>query len=104
MGVAAYNRGTKAISDGVTADHPGRRVEFEIMDRLNHLQKSAKAQAPFGPIHFVTDHHGTWAMCPVSGFGYVYTTLEMAIQAWLVDITGCDRSGSEIVWVASPRK
>ncbi len=97
MGIAAYNRGSAALSREIDADQ--RPVEFEIMDRLNALPKYADAGKPFGPIQFVHDsvRQGFWAECPVTGFGFCYRTLSEAIRRWRVQIVAFDRG----IWRAA---
>ena len=98
MGVAAYNRGTTALSRMI--DGGRRPVEFEIMDRLNSLEKYPDAGRPFGTIQFLHDSRGFWvAECPITGFGFFYKTLTEAVRRWLVTITAFDNGK----WLASPR-
>lgn len=94
MGIAAYNRGTQALARQIDSER--RSVEFEVMERLNALPKFADAGTPFGPINFVSDHGGFWAQCPVTGFGYWYSTLSEAMQRWRVQIVAYDNG----VWKA----
>ena len=94
MGVAAYNRGSKAISDHISRE--ARPIEFQMMDMLNALPKYADAGTPFGPIHFVFSHGGCWAECPRTGFGYHYKTLHEAVKRWNVVVVGF----SDGAWLA----
>ena len=89
MGIAAYNRGSAALSREIDADQ--RPVEFEIMDRLNALPKYEDAGKPFGPIEFVYDYRGFWvAQCPRTGFGFFYDTCAEAVRRWRVRIVAFD--------------
>ncbi len=97
MGIAAYNRGSNAISNQIDAQ--ARPVEFEIMERLNALPKYADAGTPFGPIQFIAGNGGFWAECPKSGFGFAYTTLAEAVRRWKVQIVAFDCG----VWKANIR-
>lgn len=94
MGIAAYNRGSKAISERIASDQ--RPAEFEVMDVLNALPKYADAGKPFGPIQFAAGNGGFWAQCPVTGYGFWYSTLHEAIKRWRVTIVGFDCG----VWLA----
>jgi hypothetical protein len=86
MGIAAYNRGTAAMSAQI--DRQRRAVEFEVMETLNALPKYADAGLPFGPIQFIYDTRGFWvAECPITGFGFFYDTLHEAVKRWRVTIT-----------------
>ena len=85
MGAAAYNRGTKALSDQI--DHEARDSGFVLMADLNAMPKNEGAPKPFGPIHFTYGHGGYWAECPTTGRGYHYKTLRAAVAAWRVTIT-----------------
>ena len=98
MGAAAYNRATYAIRRSIEADD--RRVEFEIMERLNGLPKRADAGTPFGPIQFESGNKGVWAVCPRTGFGFWYRTPPEAVTRWNVQIVEYD-SG---VWRAEPNQ
>jgi hypothetical protein len=84
MGVAAYNRGSVALSREIDAE--ARPVEFEIMERLNALPKYEDAGTPFTSIQFVVGNGGFWAQCPRTGFGFWYATLPEAIKRWRVRI------------------
>ncbi len=88
MGVAAYNRGSNAISNQISAE--SRPVEFEIMERLNALPKYADAGKVFGVIQFESGNNGVWAVCPRTGFGFWYRTLPEAIRRWKVHIVAFD--------------
>ena len=96
MGIAAYNRGSKAISDLIDADQ--RPVEFDMMDMLNGLTKYYDAGTPFMPINFVPANGGFWAQCPVTGFGFWYPTLHEAVKRWRVTITGFTNG----IWLGEP--
>jgi hypothetical protein len=89
MGIAAYNRGSRVISQRIDAEM--RPVEFEMMERLNALPKYEDAGTPLGPINFIYDPRGFWsAECSVTGFGFWYKTLHEAVRRWNVTITGFD--------------
>lgn len=96
MGIAAYNRGSKLISDQIQND--ARAVEFQMMDELNALPRSGDAQVAWGPLYFTFSHGVCWAECPVSGFGYAYPSLRKAIKAWRVTITEFNNG----IWVGVP--
>lgn len=89
MGIAAYNRGSAAISAHIDADR--RAVEFEIIEHLNSLEKYPDAGIPFGPINFVPYHSGWLAECPVTGSGFYYQNIREAVRRWQVTITGFDK-------------
>ncbi len=94
MGIAAYNRGSLAISRQI--DTEARPVEFEMMERLNALPKYRDAGKPFGPIQFVFANGGFWAQCPITGYGFWYRTLTEAVQRWRVQIVAFENG----VWLA----
>lgn len=89
MGIAAYNRGTSAISAHIDAGK--RPVEFDIMDVLNSLEKYPDAGMLLGNIHFPQHQGGFIAECPVTGFGFWYPTLHEAVKRWKVRIVGCNK-------------
>lgn len=99
MGIAAYNRGSAAISAQIDRDQ--RPAAFVLMDELNAMPKADKAPTPFGPVQFVFSHGGCWAQCPVTGFGYFYADLRQAVKAWNVEVTGYD--ANQNMWTAIPR-
>jgi hypothetical protein len=94
MGAAAYNRGSRAISNQIDAG--ARPVEFVLMDDLNAMAKNETAKKPFGPIHFISSHGGWFAECPKTGFGYWYASLRQAVRAWRVTIVGYENG----IWLA----
>jgi hypothetical protein len=97
MGVAAYNRSSDVIRRRI--EDEARPAEFEVMDRLNALEKYPDAGTPFGPIQFVFSHGGCWAQCPIKGSGFWYKSLYEAVRRWRVDIVGF-KDGA---WNAVPR-
>ena len=97
MGIAAYNRGSSALSNSLDRE---ARVEFEIMDNLNALVKFPDAGTPFGPIWFSAGNGGVWAECPVSGKGFWYRTIHEAVRRWNVQIVGFEYNH----WIAQPIK
>lgn len=88
MGVAAYNRGSRALRR--TIDATSRPAAFEVMERLNALPKDPSAGQPFGPIDFVQGNGGWWATCPVTGFGFWYRDLATAVRRWRVALVSYD--------------
>lgn len=88
MGVAAYNRGSNAISQRISME--SRPAEFELMDVFNSLAKYPDAGTPFGPIHFVPFRDGWFAECPRTGYGFWYPTIHEAIKRWNVRVVGFD--------------
>lgn len=88
MGIAAYHRGSAALSREIDAE--ARPVEFEILEWLNALPKYGDAGTPFGPIQFVSGNNGVWAVCPRTGFGFWYHTLPEAVKRWRVQIIAFD--------------
>ena len=98
MGIAAYNRGSEAIRNQLYGER--RPIEFEIMDLLNALPKFPDAGRVFGPIEFTPDsqRNCVWAECPVTGFGFPYSTLHEAVKRWLIEIVGFDNG----TWKAIP--
>lgn len=86
MGIAQVHRGDAAISRQI--DDNRRPVEFEIMDRLNEIEKAQDALRPFGPIVFVEGSGGYWAECQTTGYGYWYANLRTAVANWRVIIIG----------------
>jgi len=96
MGIAAYNRGSAAISRQISAE--ARDPIYVMMDELNALPKAHKAPKPFGPVQFVSGHGGWWAECPITGFGYWFKTLRKAVRAFRVELRNYDNG----VWLGVP--
>jgi hypothetical protein len=99
MGIAAYNRGTAALSARIDAE--ARPVEFEIIERLNALPKFVDAGTPFSKIRFIASRNGFWAQDAVKGdygFGFWYATLPEAVQRWRVTIVAFEHGA----WLAEP--
>lgn len=88
MGIAAYNRGSQAISQKIDAEM--RPTEFEVMDIFNGLPKFEDAGKPFGSVRIVSGNGGFWIECQKSGFGYWYPTLWEIARRWKVTIVGFD--------------
>lgn len=88
MGIAAYNRGSRAIARDIASQ--SRPVEFEIMEWLNALPKYPDAGTPFTNVQFVSGNKGVWIICPRTGYGFWYRTLPEAIRRWKVRIVGYD--------------
>ncbi len=84
MGIAAYNRGSAAISRQIESE--ARPAAFEVIDRLNATQRHRGAAAPFGDVHISRGNGGWWAACPTTGYGFHYACLRSLMAAWLVDI------------------
>lgn len=96
MGVAAFNRGSKAIREHIAAGD--RPAAFVFMEHLNSLEKCPDAGTPFSNIQFVFGHKVWWAECPTTGYGYCYLSLREAVRRWKVQVVGY-RDG---MWIAEP--
>ena len=98
MGVAAYNRSSqvirKRIADG---DRP---VEFEIMERLNALDKYPDCGKIDENLIFTFSHNVWWVNVETrpDGFGYWYKSLHEAVKRWNVKIIGFNNG----VWIGKP--
>lgn len=95
MGIAAYNRGSAAISRQIQSE--ARPVAFEVVDRLNATQRHSGAAAPFGDVHISQGNGGWWAACPATGYGFHYPCLRSLMAAWLVDIAEIDFARGEFI-------
>jgi len=84
MGIAAYNRGSRAITE--QANRFRRAAEFIMMDELNSLPKADGAPRPFGPVRLIMGHGGWWAECPTTGFGFWFKTLRCAVRAFRIEV------------------
>ena len=102
MGIAAYNRGSRLISKQIATDR--RRPEFDVLERLALVPKAPDAPIPFGPIHFVPCRAGCWAMCPTTGFGYLYANTTSAVKSWRVEVTTVFMRSGEVVYLGVPMR
>ena len=68
------------------AEKCGRSINDLYLADLNALPKKEGAQAPFGDIVFVQSRGGWVAECPVTGFGFWYKTLRLAVASWVVAV------------------
>jgi len=99
MGVAAYNRGSRAISQRLDAEQ--RAPEFVFMDHLNSLAKYADCGQPTEPLQFVHSRQVWWVetvRLGAAGFGYYYPTLREAVRRWNVSIRGYANG----IWIGDP--
>lgn len=89
MGVAAYNRSSNAIRKIIAED--SRKVEFEIMDRLNAIQKYDDAGTPRSSVQ-ILNSNGRWWITGYEkdSYGYWYRSLDELMRRWNVVITGYD--------------
>lgn len=102
MGVAAYNRGTKAIRERIQQEYEDTHPrEFEMMGLLNSLPKYPDCGKINEPVLF-SFCNNVWWINPKrkpDGFGYFYKTLHEAIKRWNVNVIGYDNG----VWEAIPK-
>jgi len=98
MGIAAYNRGSRAISQRI--DSQQRAAEFELMSHLNSLPKYPDCGQPPAQIQFVFEHGVWWAQSSkgAAGFAYYYPTLREAVRRWNVSIRGY----ADGIWIGDP--
>ena len=86
MGIAAYNRGSRAITAQIDAAQPDwLRI---MVDGLNNLP-CPDASVPFYTEEGLTlspGHGGWWLTCNVTGFGYWAETPWKLMRAWSVRI------------------
>lgn len=92
MGVAAYNRGTKALAAQIAAE--ARDPAFRFIDDLNAIPREAGAVTPWGPLDLTFSRGVWWAECPATGRGYYYPTLRAAVAAWLIDVVKYDATAA----------
>ena len=99
MGIAAYNRGTRAISNQIDAKQ--RPVEFEIMDRLNGYPKGER-KLLYPTVIRVTAGGQWWLMNrPDRGWaenGIVYASARELFADWSITITGVSRDQHFVVY------
>ncbi len=102
MGHAAYLRGSDSIARGIREDYDREHpVEFEVMDRLNSLDKYPDA----GSVTFDVDismSHGVWWILPAGkhdSYGFWYPSLRELIMRWNITVTGYNDGD----WFAVPQ-
>lgn len=99
MGIAAYNRGSKIISDQISRDFPIRDAAFASMDRINAMPKvsickddiyssSHKKRYPLLDKYAIQHDEARgvwWLMNPDDmheGYSLAYPSLEDVIRYW----------------------
>lgn len=91
MGIAAYNRGSTQIRRELANNQ--RLVVFEIMERLNALEKYGDCGELRGAVVIKYDR-GVWHLLDkeklYKGYGYWYPSLEELMRRWSIEITGYD--------------
>ena len=97
MGVAAYNRGSQCIADGISRDYPQQDIAFALMDRINNLPKLGKhPSAPFLDRLAIKKVQNVWWLLDpdkmFEGFGYWYTSLSQLVQSWDIYLNGYDET------------
>lgn len=100
MGIAAYNRGSRAISEQFDREQPD--TVSRMIRHLNDLPKAEGAARPFADVHFAAGNGGWWALCPTTGFGYWHRTLRDAVASFRVVIVDVRRFGGELRYVGIP--
>ncbi len=91
MGVAAYNRGTKAIQDQIDREAPDPSAQ--VLARLNAIPKRDGAFRPFGAgvirlawdksWHLMNRRTDGW-----SSYSYRYSTLDALMADWDIRLDG----------------
>jgi hypothetical protein len=100
MGAAAYHRGSALIRSQLDNTRP---VEFDLMDRYNALPKYPDAGTPWRDDCYIREDKGVWwILCPQTGFGYYYRTMEELMRRWNVLIVGYNAITKE--WQTTPKK
>ena len=101
MGIAAYNRGSQAISDSIHRDNPIKPCAFDIMDRVNSLPKYPGACKPFAEKLTITRSHGVFWLSDYDNpekSSRWYNSLSDAIRSWEIFLTEYCQSSD--TWVA----
>lgn len=101
MGAAAYNRGSRQLSEAIGRESPDG-LSILITD-LNAIPRK-NASTPFGCLHFVPGHGGWWALDPRKGSGFWHRTLRGAVAAYNVLVTAVGITNGEVTYVAEPLK
>lgn len=115
MGIAAYNRASRVITQRISDEKPLRPTAFLIMDRINAMPKfprfdvlGHKVQAKCTPLcdEVVIEfdkNHGVWFMMHpenlYEGYSRWYKSLEDCIRNWDIFLTGYDETTRR--WTAS---
>lgn len=103
MGAGAYNRGSAAIRQQLTAEQ--RDPIFTLMEELNRLPRYPDAGTPWAPIRILYDTaHGVWwiqdAVKGDRGFGSWYRDLRELCKRWQFTLTAYDATTH--IWQGIP--
>ena len=98
MGIAAYNRGSKALSERITMEQ--RDQMFVFMEDLNAIPKHDDCGRPFKDVEIVQSRGVWWIECSSSGYGFYYKNLRELMRRWDVTI----HSFIDGKFLASPNK
>lgn len=107
MGVAAYNRGSRAIAKQISANNQARPLAYELMDRFNAIPKkhlghlAGKCHPPHDK-SLIQEFRGVWwlmdAADPYGCFSWYYPSLHELLSSWDIALVGLDeRTG---IWEA----
>jgi hypothetical protein len=104
MGIAAYNRGTKALREMI--DRQQRPREFVLMDELTKYSAERAQKTVFAPTVIRQDQTGFYLMNrPDKGwaeFSYMFDSIWAVAREWRLVFTGLGRDQYSTIWTVSP--
>ncbi len=103
MGVAAYNRGSRALLERI--DRETEAPHARRIAALNALPKRQGAPRPFGDVAFVEVPGGCWALDASKGNrgrGFWFASVELAVAAFRVSVVCAGWLDGEFALFAAP--
>lgn len=105
MGIAAYNRGTRAIRRGF--DQAPISHDRQLIDDLNATPKDPGASVLFGPTYIRLAGDGSWCLMnhPEKGwssYAYPYPTVQAVLRKWNVVITAFGQDACSFFYQVEP--
>lgn len=94
MGIAAYNRGTAALTRSIEQEFGSEKERHnrEVIERINNFPKGKLK--PFGPVRIEFDkQRKMWWLMPdtkdrYSRFSWVYADLKSLMNEWSIVVVG----------------
>lgn len=101
MGIAAYNRGSKRISEDLSAeDQQGLRA---LVEDLQAIQPNPKSRAPWGPTIISEGHGGWWIECATKRSGYWFKNLRDIFRSFRLRIACAEFLDNKLTIKAEPQ-
>ena len=101
MGVAAYNRGSRALSAQIDRSLPSSLLS--MVEDWNSVAPAHDATLPFtteAGLTMARGNGGWWLTCNITGFGYLLKSPWEIMKAFRVRVVGADETKCEFHCIA----